>query len=183
MMQRASLQRKLETVLEALTKKHASFDAALSSYNGQYGENAVKVYEPFEISGTIDPVVIILGRTTPLFYRDSKRLLIGSLGSVNVERGIVYVLGRREPPDSKLVVWSLEGEREIEEYDSRVRIIPSRIHAALFGLETDEVVFADLGSSSGSILAGESQKPEPFVALYATPQVDVHRVPIAAKYA
>ena len=182
MIQRSSLQRKLETILEALGKKHTSFDSALNSYRAQYGEDAVKVYEPFEISGTIDPVIIILGRTTPLFYRDSKRLLSGSLGSVKVESGAVYVLGRREPPDSKLLVWSLEEEREIEEYDSRVRIIPSRIHAALFGLESDEVVFADLGSSSGSILAGETQKPEPFITLYATPNADVHRIAIAAKY-
>lgn len=178
-----SLQRKLVVVIDALRKKYLPFDEAFRAYVGQYGENAVKVYEPFEISGTIDPVILILGRTTPLSYRDSKRLLTGSLGSVSIKNGSTYVLGRHEQPDSKLMVWSPEVEQEIEEYDSRVRIIPSRIHAAIFGLETDHVLFADLGSSSGSIVAGETQKPEPFVTLYATPKVDVHKVTIQGKYA
>lgn len=64
-----------------------------------------------------------------------------------------------EPPDSKLIAWSLDAETELEQYDSRIRIIPSRIHAAIFGLENGEVLFADLGSSSGSMLAGEGTKP------------------------
>jgi hypothetical protein len=178
----ASLQGNLATVTDRMRKKYASFDHAFSSYVGQYGDNAIKVHEPFKISDTIDPVVVILGRTTPLFYRDSKRLLTGSLGSVNVENGNVYILGRREPPDSKLIVWSHDAEHEVEEYDSRVRILPSRIHAAVFGGENGEVLFADLGSSSGSILAGESQKPEPFITLYATPNAEVHKVTINAKY-
>ena len=178
----ALLQGKLVTVTDSLRRKYSSFDEAFSAYVGQYGEKAVRVYEPFEISGTIDPVILILGRTTPLFYRDSKRLLAGSLGSVSIENGSVYVLGRHEQPDSKLMVWSLDGEHEIEEYDSRVRVIPSRVHAAIFGLETGQVLFADLGSSSGSIVAGETQKPEPFITLYATPKVDVHKVTIEGKY-
>jgi hypothetical protein len=179
----ASLQSKLASVVNDFCKKYQSFDEAFSSYTGQYGDGSVKVYEPFKISGTIDPVVIILGRTTPLFYRHSRRSLSGSLTSVEVERGKVYVMGRREPPDSKLVVWSPAAEIEIEQYDSRIRIIPSRIHASIFGLEDGDVLFADLGSSSGSILAGETSKPEPFIALYAAPSVDIHRVTIAQKYA
>ncbi len=159
------------------------FDEAFSSYVAQYGNSSVKVYEPFKISGTIDPVIVILGRTTPLFYRHSRRALSGSLTSVRIESGNVYVMGRREPPDSKLIVWSPDAEIEIEQYDSRVRIIPSRIHAAIFGLEDGEVLFADLGSSSGSILAGETSKPEPFITLYAGPRVEIHRVTIAQKYA
>ena len=179
----SSLESKLGIVLEEFRSKYPSFDEAFSSYTAQYGENSVKVYEPFKISETIDPVVIILGRTTPLFYKDSRRLLSGSHGSITIDRGNVYVMGRREPPDSKLLLWSPKEENEIELYDSRVRIIPSRIHAALFALEGGEVLFADLGSSSGSILAGETSKPEPFITLYASPRVDIHRVATETKYA
>lgn len=169
--------------MNGFRKKYPSFDESFSTYTGQYGEGAVRVYEPFKVSDTIDPVVIILGRTTPLFYKDSRRLLSGSLNSVTIESGNVYVMGRREPPDSKLIVWSAKEESEVEQYDSRIRIIPSRIHAAIFALEDGTVLFADLGSSSGSILAGETSKPEPFITLYASPRVDVHRVPIETKYA
>lgn len=178
-----SLQSKLGTVVDGFRRKYSSFDESFSTYSAQYGEGAVKVYEPFKISETIDPVIIILGRTTPLFYKASRRLLSGSLSSVTIEAGSVYVMGRREPSDSKLIVWSAKDETEIEQYDSRVRIIASRIHAAIFGLEDGSVLFADLGSSSGSILAGETSKPEPFITLYASPRVDVHRVPTETKYA
>ena len=169
--------------MEEFKKKYPSFDESFSSYIAQYGAEAVKVYEPLKISETIDPVIIILGRTTPLVYKDSHRLLSGSLSSLTIEKGRVYIMGRREPPDSKLIVWSLTEETEVEQYDSRVRIIPSRIHAAIFDVEDGSVFFADLGSSSGSILAGETSKPEPFIALYAAPRVDVHRIPIETKYA
>ena len=179
----SSLQSKLGTVVDEFRRKYSSFDESFSSYTGQYGAGAVKVYEPFKINDTIDPVIIILGRTTPLFYKDSHRLLSGSLSSVTIEMGSVYVMGRREPPDSKLIVWSPKEESEVEQYDSRVRKIPSRIHAAIFGLEDGSILFADLGSSTGSILAGETSKPEPFITLYAPSRVYVHRVPIETKYA
>jgi pSer/pThr/pTyr-binding forkhead associated (FHA) protein len=178
----SSLKSRLGTVVDDFRKKYPSFDESFSTYMGQYGEDAVEVYEPFKINGTIDPVVIILGRTTPLFYKDSRRLLSGSLNSVPIESGNVYVMGRRKRPDSKLIVWSAKEESEVEQYDSRIRIIPSRIHAAIFALEDGTVLFADLGSSSGSILVGETSKPEPFITLYAPPRVDVHRVPIESKY-
>lgn len=178
----SSLQSKLRGIVDEFRKKYNSFDVSYSRYTAQYGDGAVRVYEPFKISETIDPVVIILGRTTPLSYKDSRRLLSGNLASVTVERGAVYVMGRREPSDSKLIVWSPKEETEVERYDSRIRIIPSRIHAAIFGLEDGTVLFADLGSSSGSILAGETSKPEPFITLYASPRVDVHRVPLETKY-
>jgi hypothetical protein len=183
MQARSLLKSKLGSVVDDFRKKYSSFDESFSTYTGQYGDGAVKLYEPFRLSDTIDPVVIILGRTTSLFYKDSRRLLSGSLNSVFVESGNVYVMGRREPPDSKLIVWSAKEETEVEQYDSRIRIIPSRIHAAIFALEDGTVLFADLGSSSGSILAGETSKPEPFITLYASPRIDVHRVPIEPKYA
>ena len=85
--------------------------------------------------------------------------------------------------DSKLLVWSNDSESEVERFDSRVRIVPSRLHAAILGAENGDVLFDDLGSSSGSILAGETKKPEPFITLYATPRVGIHRVEIKPKYA
>jgi hypothetical protein len=86
-----SLQTALTSVTEKFRTKHPSFDEALLSHTGQYGEDAVRVYEPFKISGTIDPVVMILGRTTPLFYRGSRRVLSGSLGLVTIDPGNVYI--------------------------------------------------------------------------------------------
>jgi hypothetical protein len=174
-------QTKVMASITAFRKRYPAFDEAWSSYTGQYGEGSVKVYDPFKISESIDPVTIILGRTTPLLYRDSKRNLAGSLGSVNIQPDEVYVLGRRRSPDSKVIVWSSTEEIEIEHYDSRVRIIPSRIHASIVAGKND-VFFADLGSSSGSILIGESSKPGPFVVQYATKTTGTHRVTIPTKY-
>ena len=177
------IQSKLSTAISEFRKRYDTFDDAYRSYTDQYGDHSVKNYQPCKISGTIDPVIIILGRTTPLFYRDSRKVISGSIGSLTVERGNVYILGRREPPDSKLVGWSLGGETELEQYDSRVRVIPSRIHAAIYGNDDHEIYFSDLGSTSGSILAGESAKPEPFITLYATSTIDIHKITIDTKYA
>ena len=178
-----SFQTRLVDSVNEFRKKYPAFEEAYSSYTAQYGEDAVRIHEPFKISETIDPVIIVLGRTTTLFYRDSRSTLAGSLGSVELESGILYILGRRKPLDSKLVIWSRRGEIELEHYDSRVRTVPSRIHAALLGSEDGDVLFDDLGSSSGSILVGETKKPEPFITLYATPEIGVHRVAIRPKYA
>jgi hypothetical protein len=178
----SNLQARLFSSVDAFRKKHASFDRAYKSYTDQYGVESVNVYEPFKINGTIDPVIIIIGRTTPLFYRDSKRILTGSLASLTIERGKTYILGRRKSLDSKLIVWSPTLESEIERYDSRVRVVPSRVHAAIFALEAGDVLFADLGSSSGSMLAGESAKPEPFITLYSTANAGIRRVTIPSKY-
>jgi hypothetical protein len=179
----ASFQEKLTDSIDLFRKKYSSFEEAYSSYTAQYGEDSVRAHEPFKISDTIDPVIIVLGRTTPLFYIASRRTLSGSLSSIEIQTGALYILGRREPQDSKLVVWSEEAEREVERFDSRVRIVPSRIHAAILGHESGDVLFDDLGSSSGSILAGETKKPEPFITLYATPRVGIHRVELRPKYA
>ncbi|HMK83892.1 MAG TPA: hypothetical protein VK503_09255 [Candidatus Bathyarchaeia archaeon] len=177
-----SLQSRLEKVTENFRKTHPSFDDAYTSYTIEYGENSVKVHEPFKISQTIDPVTIILGRNTPLTYRDSKRILTGGMNSISIEPNEAYILGRRTETESMLLlVWSGKAETEITQYDSHVRTIPSRIHAAIFA-DSSDVFYTDLGSSSGSILAGETTKPEPFVALYATPRVEVHKVTIEPKY-
>ena len=178
----ASFQEKVDESLTLFRRKYPSFEEAYSSYTAQYGGNSVQVHEPFRISETIDPVIIVLGRTTPLFYRDSQRTLNGSLSSIEIRKGVLYILGRREPLDSRLIVWSKESESEVERFDSRVRIVPSRIHAVILGGENGDVLFDDLGSSSGSILAGETKKPEPFITLYATPRVGIHRVELKSKY-
>ena len=178
----SQIQSKLSTAIAKFRQQYTTFEDAYESYTAQYGDRVVKAYSPFKISGTIDPVIIILGRTTPLFYRDSRRILSGSVGYFKIEPGSVYILGRREPPDSRLVGWSLDGETELEQYDTRVRVIPSRIHAGIFSNDENDVYFSDMGSTSGSILAGESTKPEPFTTLYATSTVEVHRITIATKY-
>jgi hypothetical protein len=183
MQAQSSFPQKLADVLPIFRKKYPAFEEAYSSYIAQYGDDSVRIHEPFRISDTIDPVIIVLGRTTPLVYRDSQRTLVGSLLSMEIERGILYILGRKEPLDSKLMVWSERGENEVERFDSRVRIVPSRIHAAILGADNGDVLFDDLGSSSGSILAGETKKPEPFITLYATPRVGIHRVELKSKYA
>ena len=102
---------------------------------------------------------------------------------MEIQSGILYILGRREPLDSKLMIWSKDAESEVERFDSRVRIVPSRIHAAVLVADNGDVLFDDLGSSSGSILAGETKKPDPFITLYATPRVGIHRVELKSKYA
>jgi len=177
------VQSQFSTAIAEFRKRHDEFDKAYRSYTGQYGDRSVRLYESYKISGTIDPVIIILGRTTPLFYRDSRRLVSGTIGSLTIERENFYLLGRRDRPDSKLVCWSSTEEIELEHYDSRVSIIPSRIHAAIFTDEEYEVYFTDLGSTSGSILSGESLKSGAFIALYGTSIIDVHKITIDAKYA
>jgi len=177
------IQSEISAAVSEFRQRYNTFEDAYHSYTAQYGEHSVKAYSPYKISGTIDPVIIILGRTTPLFYRDTRRVISGSVGSLKIEPGSVCILGRREPPDSKLIGWSLGGEIELEHYDTRVRVIPSRIHAAIISSDENEVYFSDLGSTSGSILAGESTKPEPFTTLYATSKAEVHRITIDTKYA
>ena len=176
------LQATLQVCISAFRKTYASFEDAFSTYTAQYGENSVKVYDPFKISETIDPVTVILGWTTPLFYRDSKRTLTGTSSSVTIKPGQTYILGRRESIDSKVVLWSPYDEIEIEHYSDRARIFPSRIHASIFALDSGEVLFADLGSTSGSVLTGESLKQEPFIVVYSTVTGGVRRVVIPSKY-
>lgn len=172
----------LEATIRTYRKKMESFDEAYRSYTAQYGEQAVSVYEPTEISNTIDPVIIILGRNTPLLYRDGDRTVEGRLSRAHLRPNEFYIIGRREPLDSRLLLWGPEAETEITDYDSRVQVVPSRIHAGIWLRSEKTVFFTDLGSSSGSIVAGETKRPEPFIVAYASPKVDIRRVEIPLKY-
>jgi hypothetical protein len=177
------VQNMLSLAIQDCQSKFPSFEEAYGSYVGQYGDSAVKVYDPTMISGTIDPVIVILGRNTPLLYRDSSKSLEGSLGARRLNPGAFYILGRRESLDSKLILWGPDGETEITVYDNRIQVVPSRIHAAIWVNRRNAAYFADLGSSSGSMVAGETRKPEPFIVAYATPRVDIRRIEIPSKYA
>src|SRR5208283_6210794 len=162
MEQQNSLQPILEQATANFRRAYPSFDDAFTSYTIEYGKTSIRVYEQFKISQTIDPVTIILGRNTPLTYRDSKHILTGGMNSISIEPNETYILGRRtNQTESMLLAWSGKAETEITQYDSHVRTIPSRIHAAIF-TDGKDVFYTDLGSSSGSILAGETTKPEPF---------------------
>ena len=54
----------------------------------------------------------------------------------------------------------------LETYNARVGTILSRIHAAIAFPSEKEVLFTDLGSSAGSVIAGESIKTGGFVRIY-----------------
>ncbi len=97
-------------------------------------------------------MVLILGRNCVLTYGESANQLKGNLGSVTASPGDMYVLGRREPQDSKLIAWHPSGARELQEYSSRVDTIPSRIHGLFASLEKDQTIYTDLGSLPGLLL-------------------------------
>jgi hypothetical protein len=179
----SEFQRALTEAIPTFRRTYESFEDAYASYTAQYGESAINVHDATQISNTIDPVIVILGRNTPLLYRDSDQTIEGSLSRAHLEPSRLYILGRREPLDSKLMIWGPNWEREITQYDSRVHIVPSRIHAAIWFRDLGVVHFTDLGSSSGSIVAGETKHPEPFIVAYATPKVDIRRIEIPSKYA
>lgn len=179
----SEFQKALTEAIASFRTKYESFDDAYGSYTAQYGESLVKVHDPTQINDTIDPVILILGRNTPLLYRDSNQTVEGTLSRAHLEPSGFYIIGRREPLDSQLMIWGPRWELEITQYDSRVHIVPSRIHAAIWFRDSKAIYFTDLGSSSGSIVAGETKHPEPFIVAYATPKVDIRRVEIPSKYA
>jgi FHA domain len=158
-----------EMVLSGCEKVRAAnsdLQEAYETYVAQYGKDKIVVSDPFNLAEIIDPAVLILGRNCTIFYGDYSKSLKGRLGSVNLKLGEVYIIGRRQPQDSKLVVWSSQGAVELETYNSRVGTILSRIHAAIVFPSEKEVLFTDLGSSAGSVIAGESIKTGGFVRIY-----------------
>jgi hypothetical protein len=158
-----------ETVLEGLEKARAAnpdLEEAYDTYVAQYGKNKITVSDPFNLADTIDPAALVLGRNCTIFYNDYSKKLKGRLGSITLNLGEVYIIGRRQPQDSKLVVWSSHGQSELETYNARVGTILSRIHAAIVFSGEKQVLFTDLGSSAGSVIVGESVSKGGFVRVY-----------------
>lgn len=158
-----------EVVLAQIEKIYAAnpdFQEAYETYIAQYGKDKIAFSEPLNLANTVDPASLILGRNCTIFYNDYSKTLKGSLGSLELKAGEVYIIGRREPQDSKLVTWSLGGGVELETYTARVGIIVSRIHAAIVFLNEKEVLFMDLGSSAGSVIAGDFVSKGAFVKVY-----------------
>ena len=58
----------------------------------------------------------------------------------------MYIIGRREPQDSKLIVWSSCDAVELETYNARVGTILSRIHAVIAFPSEKEVLFTILAA-------------------------------------
>ena len=144
--------------IERLQVVNPDFQEAYDTYLQQYGRAKITLSEPVDSTDSIDPVVLILGRNCVIKFNDSTKHLKGSQGGLNFEPDEIYVLGRREPQDSKLVVWGSRGGIELEEYNSRVDTIPSRVHGVFANLTDGSTLYADLGSSAGSIVAGQSRE-------------------------
>ncbi len=134
------------------------FQEAYDTYLQQYGRGKIALSEPVDLTNSIDPVVLILGRNCAITFSDSTKHLKGSQGGLSFLLNEIYVVGRREPQDSKLVVWSSRGGIELEEYNSMVDTIPSRVHGVFANLADGRTLYADLGSSAGSIIVGQSRE-------------------------
>jgi hypothetical protein len=153
--------------IERILAINPDFQEAHDTYLQQYGQSKISLSEPVNLTNSIDPVVLILGRNCVITYNDSTKHLKGSQAALRLQPNEIYVVGRREPQDSKLVVWSSKGAIELEEYNSRVDTIPSRVHGVFANLIDGKNLYADLGSSAGSIIVGQS--PElggAFVRIY-----------------
>ncbi len=173
-----------EMVLTEFDKIRASnpdLEEAYETYVAQYGKEKLTFSDPLNLGDTIDPAALILGRNCTIFYYDYSKTLKGSLGNINLKLGEVYIIGRRQPQDSKLVVWSTRGGIELETYNARVGTILSRVHAAIAFVNEKEVLFADLGSSAGSVIVGESIRKGAFVRIYdpgtdKSPSIKLERI-------
>ena len=161
-----SLRENVLAGIDRLRALNPDLEEAYETYVAQYGKEKLTVSEPLNLGDTIDPASLVLGRNCTIFYYDYSKTLKGSLGSLNLELGEIYVIGRRQPQDSKLVVWSKKGGVELETYTARVGTILSRLHAAIAFLGEREILFVDLGSSAGSVVVGDSVKKGAFVRMY-----------------
>jgi pSer/pThr/pTyr-binding forkhead associated (FHA) protein len=161
------IKEQINTTVEKLRAANPSFESAYDTYTQQYGKDAVNVNKPINLVNTIDPVTLVFGRNTPIHYSDSNKTIHGSLGSVKLSKGLAYLIGRREPQDSNLVIWGPQGiETDLERYNAEAGVIPSRIHAALVFRNDEQVLFTDLGSSSGTIIVGDSKQRGAFTLVY-----------------
>jgi hypothetical protein len=156
------------SAIESLKISNQNFEHSYDTYTQQYGKDVISVNELLSFQGAIDPVILILGHNSSIYYIESKKQLVGSLGSLTLEKNSEYIIGRREPQDSKLVIWSAKGniESDLEIYNPRSTVIPSRIHGTFLTSGENEVRFTDLCSSSGTVVVGESKDLGPFVRVY-----------------
>ncbi len=162
--------------MKDLASKSSNFEHAYSTYVQQYGGDVVTVNDPINLADTISPVIMILGRNTPLSYSDAKKSLYGSLGALELKQGYAYLIGRRQPQDSNLIAWSPDGsETELETYNPEAGVIPSRIHAIILYQDERNILFSDLGSSSGSVVVGELKQKGAFVCVYDPGSVEFPR--------
>jgi len=162
------LRERVQRSVEALRETNKNFESAYESYILQYGNDVISVNEPTDLAGTVDPIAIVLGRNCVVYYHDTRKMLTGSLGNLQLIPGIAYIIGRREPQDSKVVIWNPaeESETELEEYNPSASRIPSRVHGAIIVSNETRVNFTDLSSSAGTIIVGDSKKDGPFVRIY-----------------
>src|ERR1700730_2051470 len=137
--------------IERIRDANADFQEAYYIYVQQYGKSKIMFSDPIYLSNSIDPVVLIIGRNCVVGYNDSKKILQGNQGRVELQPNEINIIGRRQPQDSKLVVWNSSGATELEDYNSRVDTIPSRVHGIIANFDDGKTPFADLGSSAGSI--------------------------------
>ena len=142
--------------IQQIREANPDFQDAFDTYVQQYGNNKISLSDPIGLARSIDPVVLVIGRNCVITYNDSQKMLRGSQGSLIIEPNEIYIIGRRQPQDSKLVVWNRKGGTELEEYNSQADTIPSRVHGVIGSLEDGNVLYADLGSSAGTILVGQS---------------------------
>lgn len=164
--QRKSCREEIANAITSLRANYSEFEFAYETYVQEYGADKLNLNsESTDLNGSVDSVAIILGRNCTVFYSDSTKTLRGSLGTIAFKPGSTYIIGRRQPQDQKLVCWGPDGSVDLEDYNSRTSIIPSRVHGA-FVYTSQGVCFVDLGSSSGTVLVGESSSLGPFVKAY-----------------
>ena len=172
-----SLKERLAKTIEALRSSNRAFEHAYETYIQQYGKDTISIIDPVNLVDTVDPVILAFGRNTAVRYFDSKKLISGSFGSLNLKQGAEYIIGRRQPQDSKLMIWSPKGDEvELESYNPEVGIIPSRVHAAIVFQDDQHVFFTDLVSSSGTVLIGESKHHGAFVRVYDPGSAEFPRI-------
>jgi hypothetical protein len=159
-----------ENIMHALVEMRshsATFDHAYETYVQQYGEDVVVISDPINLVGSVGPATLIFGRITGIGYYDSIKTLRGSLGSIQLRRGAVYIIGRRQPQDSTLLIWGPNGtELDLEKYNPEAGVIPSRVHGAIVFQDDENVLFTDLCSSSGTIIVGETKRRGSFICVY-----------------
>ena len=173
---------KIFQTIDGLKASNADFEHAFETYVQQYGKDKVGFGKPVNLAGTVDPVAIVVGRNCIAHYLDSTKTVRGSKGSLNLNLGDVCIIGRKEPQDGALMAWKANGDEvKLEEYNSNASIIPSRIHCAVAYVEEGQVLFADLGSSSGTTVVGDRLRNGAFVTVYdpgmtSSPAVKFERV-------